>query len=221
MTNTATSLRRRELLKKLAAAGVAHSCGMLGLMQQAIAENLLDIKQGMISTSGEVFVNGRRSGKGLVIEPGQTVETGKGASAIYVIGANAFMQRGSSVVHFGTDPIAEFMRVVTGSILSVFGSGRKNINVPNATIGIRGTAFHIGVEQERTYFCLCYGEVEILLHSQNKAPLELRSSYHDRAIYIPSGGEQNIQPAKMIDHNDDELKLLEALVGRLPPFVKR
>lgn len=218
MTDTA-SLYRRELLKKIAAAGLVHSCGMLGVVQQALAANLLDIKQGMISTSGEVTVNGHRANKGIAVEPGQTVKTGKGAEAIYVIGTNAFLQRESSEVHFGTDALTEFMRVITGRVLSVFGSGRKNLLVPNATIGIRGTACHIGVEPEKTYFCLCYGEVEIVLHTPGKEPLQLKSQHHDMPIYIPSHG-YDTQPAKMLDHRDDELKLLEALVGRLPPFMK-
>jgi hypothetical protein len=218
MTDTA-SLCRRELLKKIAATGLVHSCGMLGIVQQALAANLLDIKQGMISTSGKVTVDGYLAHKGLAVEPGQTVKTGKGAEAIYVIGTNAFLQRESSKVHFGTDALTEFMRVVTGRVLSVFGSGRKSLRVPNATIGIRGTACHIGVEPERTYLCLCYGEVEVMLNTPGKEPIQLKSRHHDMPIYIPSRGE-NIQPTKMLDHNDDELKLLEALVGRRPPFMK-
>ena len=219
MTDT-TSLYRRELLKRMAAAGLVQSCGMLGVAQQALAANMPDIKQGIISTSGEVTVNGHRSRKGMAVGPGQAVKTGKGAEAIYVIGSNAFLQRESSVVHFGTDELTEFMRVVTGRVLSVFGSGRKSLQVPNATIGIRGTACHIGVEPERTYFCLCYGEVEVMLHPPGEKPTQLKSLHHDEPIYIPSHGEENIQPAKMLDHHDEELKLLEALVGRLPPFMK-
>jgi hypothetical protein len=218
MTDMA-SLYRRELLKKIAAAGLVHSCGMLGVIQQALAENLLDIKQGMISTSGEVTVNGYSAHQGIAVEPGHTVKTGKGAEAIYVIGTNAFLQRESSEVHFGTDALTEFLHVVTGRVLSVFGSGRKSLRVPNATIGIRGTACHIGVEPDKTYFCLCYGEVEVMLHTPGKEPIQLKSQHHDMPIYIPSQGDR-IQPAKMLDHHDDELKLLEALVGRLPPFMK-
>lgn len=216
----ATSPYRRELLKTLAVSGLAHSCGMLGIVQQALAADLLDVRQGMISTSGEVTVNGNRARKGSAVEPGHTVKTEKGAEAIYVVGSNAFLQRESSVVHFGTDALAEFMRVVTGRVLSVFGSGRKSIQVPNATLGIRGTACHIGVESERTYFCLCYGEVEVMLHTPGAKPMDIKSLHHDEPIYIPAHKNENIQPAKMLDHTDDELKLLEALVGRIPPFMK-
>ncbi len=218
--NDTTSLYRRELLKKLAVAGLAHSCGMLGVVQQSLAANLLDIKQGMISVKGEVIVDGKRVRKGSLVKPGQAIKTGKGAEAIYVIGNNAFLQRESSKVHLGTDALTEFMRVVSGRILSVFGSGNKRIRVANATIGIRGTAFHIGVEPERTYFCLCYGEVEVTLPTSGKAPIQMKSAHHDQPVYIPSHGKESTLPAEMLDHHDDELKLLEALVGRLPPFIK-
>ena len=218
--NDTTSPYRRELLKKMAAAGLAHGCGMLGVIQQALAANVLDIRQGMISVSGEVTVNGQRPRKGFVVEPGQTVKTGKGAEAIYIIGSNAFLQRESSVVHFGADALAEFMRIVSGRILSVFGSGRKNIRTDNATIGIRGTACHIGVEPGRTYLCLCYGEADVMLPAPGKNILQLKSAHHDKPIYIQSHGAESFLPAGMLDHHDDELKLLEALVGRLPAFVK-
>jgi hypothetical protein len=218
--NDSTSLYRRELLKNLAVAGLAHSCWVLGIVQQTLAANLLDIKQGMISITGEVFVDGKLAHKGSLVKPGQAVKTGKGAEAIYVIGPNAFLQKESSTVHIGTDALAEFMRVVSGRILSVFGSGNKRIRVANATIGIRGTAFHIGVEPERTYFCLCYGEVDITLPTSGKAPIQMKSVHHDQPIYIPLHGKENTLPAEMLDHHDDELKLLEALVGRLPPFIK-
>jgi hypothetical protein len=214
------SLYRRDLLRKIAAAGLVHSCGMLGIIQQALAADALDVKQGVISATGEITVNGLRSRKGHAIKPGQTVKTGKGAEAIYVIESNAFLQRESTEVNFGANALTGFMRVVSGRILSVFGTGHKSLLVGSATIGIRGTACHIAMEPERAYFCLCYGEVEIMLPAPGKEPVQLKSSHHDKPIYIPSHGEENFQPAKMLDHNDDELKLLEALVGRLPPLMK-
>ena len=47
------------------------------------------------------------------------------------------------------------------------------------------------------------------------------SKHHDRPIYIlaegPSG--ERIRAAPFINHTDQELMLIEALVGRTPPFV--
>ena len=215
------SLYRRELLKKIAAAGLVQSCGMMGIIQQALAADMLNTGQGIISAKGEISVNGKRSRKGSAIGPGQTVRTGKGAEAIYVIGSNAFLQGESSEVHFGIDALTDFMRIASGHILSVFGQGQKRIRTAHATIGIRGTACHITFEPERTYFCLCYGEVDILLPKAGKAPVQLKAAHHDKPVYIPSHGNGDLMPAGMQDHDDDELKLLEALVGRSPPFSRR
>jgi hypothetical protein len=44
---------------------------------------------------------------------------------------------------------------------------------------------------------------------------------HDRPVYIlakaPPG--ESIRTAPFINHSDQELQLIEALVGRVPPFV--
>jgi hypothetical protein len=47
------------------------------------------------------------------------------------------------------------------------------------------------------------------------------SRQHDRPLYILEGQQpgQNIRAAPFIDHTDQELMLIEALVGRSPPFV--
>ena len=47
------------------------------------------------------------------------------------------------------------------------------------------------------------------------------SYHHDRPLYIVKGQAQgnNIRNAPFINHTDQELTLIEALVGRTPPFV--
>jgi len=47
------------------------------------------------------------------------------------------------------------------------------------------------------------------------------SRHHNRPLYILTGEQpgQNIRLAPFIDHTDQELMLIEALVGRTPPFV--
>jgi hypothetical protein len=45
------------------------------------------------------------------------------------------------------------------------------------------------------------------------------TSHHDQPRFIYSG-EKRIEQAPVINHSDQELILLEKLVGRIPPFVK-
>jgi hypothetical protein len=127
-------------------------------------------------------------------------------------------------VNFGAEAAKNLMRVVSGKILSVFGKGAKTIQVATATIGIRGTGCYIEEENHgakaRTYFCLCYGAVEL---TPTAAPRE-RESYstvhHDKPMYIHNDMKmpKMMVPAEVINHSDDELTLLEALVGRVPAF---
>jgi hypothetical protein len=46
------------------------------------------------------------------------------------------------------------------------------------------------------------------------------SSHHDRPIYITAGGKpgKNIRRAGMRNHTDEELLLIESIVGRSTPF---
>ena len=46
------------------------------------------------------------------------------------------------------------------------------------------------------------------------------ASHHDRPLYIVAGGQagRNIRNAPFINHTDQELMMIEALVGRTPPF---
>ncbi len=145
-------MNRRTVLKRWAAMGGGlYFGGGFGILQKVLAEEITDAPQGMISVQGAVTVNGRPARVGSITRQGQTIRTEKGASAIYVIGKNAFLQRESSTVHFGFQAAKDFMRVVMGRVLAVFEPGNKRIMIPDAVIGIRGTACYFGVETEGTY----------------------------------------------------------------------
>ena len=55
------------------------------------------------------------------------------------------------------------LRLLTGSLLSVFGERGANqalsVNTSTATIGIRGTGIYMEAEPDLTYLCTCYGTV--------------------------------------------------------------
>ena len=215
---------RRRLLKALAAAGLLGPAGISGLIRDALAKGDAPIQPGLHKIRGEVIVNRRLATEGQFIKPGDTIVTGANSEAIYVIGQDAFMQRELTTVNFGAEAAKNLMRVVSGKILSVFGKGAKNIQVSTATIGIRGTGCYIEEEnygaKARTYFCLCYGDVDL---TPSAAPRE-RESYstlhHDKPMYIHNDMKmaKMMVPAEVINHTDDELTLLEALVWRTPAF---
>ncbi len=200
---------RRRMLQAMAAAVAG---GVSGLTQQVLAAGNLPIKQGMQRIQGKVTVNGQAAIQGMVLRAGDTVETGPGSEAIYVIAEDAYLQRADTRVSFGSTT-ADFMRVVTGKILSVFGKGERRLQIPLATIGIRGTGCYIEADVRRSYFCLCYGEA--VLEPVNGRAITFKTQHHDRPHWIEDGVVSN---APVINHTDDELLLLEQLVGRWPPF---
>ncbi|OHC65702.1 MAG: hypothetical protein A3H93_03320 [Rhodocyclales bacterium RIFCSPLOWO2_02_FULL_63_24] len=215
---------RRKLLKALAATGLFGPAGISGLIGNALAKGNAPVAPGLHKLRGTVTVNSKPAQEGQLIGPGDTVATGPGSEAIYVIGQDAFLQREGSTVSFGADMAQNLMRVVTGKILSVFGKGARTIQVSTATFGIRGTGCYIEDEgagaKARTYFCLCYGSVELIPSAAPQERESYTTTHHDKPMYIHNDMKmpKMMVPAEVINHGDDELKLLEALVGRWPPF---
>jgi len=110
------------------------------------------------------------------------------------------------------------MQLVTGKLLSVFGSGReRRLVTATASIGIRGTGAYLEAEPARTYFCLCYGEADVAA-TMGGARESVNTSHHESPRYIYGDGRsRTIVPAYMSNHTDSELIMLESLVGRSPP----
>lgn len=229
---------RRRMLKLIAAGalGPLGPAGIAGLIQARLANAAMPVAEGMRSTRGKVRVNGKPAAPGTTVRPGDTVTTGPGAEAIFVIGQDAFLQRDESKVSFAREGTAQLMRVVTGKILSVFGKGERKITVSTATIGIRGTACYIEDSPARpagprqaanaraqTYFCLCYGSVELTPTAAPAQRTTYATEYHDHPLMIHSDPtmETLMAAAPVVNHTDSELTMLEALVGRLPPFYGR
>ena len=215
---------RRRLLKTLAAAGLFGPAGISGVIRDALAKGNAPIAAGLHKMRGEVSVNSKPAREGQIIGPGDTVVTGRGSEAIYVIGQDAFLQRESSTISFGAEATQNLLRVVTGKLLSVFGKGTRSIQVSTATVGIRGTGCYIEDEgsgvNARTYFCLCYGGAELIPTAAPEQRQSYTTTYHDKPMYIRNDVTMAnmMVPAGVINHTDDELALLEGLVGRWPPF---
>jgi hypothetical protein len=215
---------RRDTLKALAAAGLLGPAGISGLIRDALAKGEVPLKTGLQKIKGEVIINHRPAVEGQLIKPGDSIVTGRNSEAIYVVGQDAYLQRELTTVSFGAEALQNLLRVISGKILSVFGKGTKTIQSSTATIGIRGTGCYIEDEgtgaKARTYFCLCYGSVDL---TPKAAPQEAESyttTHHDKPMYIHNDMTmvKMMVPAEVINHTDAELTLLEGLVGRVTPF---
>jgi hypothetical protein len=187
--------------------------GLMAPVHRALAADPKALRQGIHRIRGEVLVNGALASEGTPVNPGDVVATGAGAHAVYVVGDNAFMQREMGRAEFGANSAATFLRVVTGGLLAVFGKGRRQLATQVATIGIRGTGCYIETDAAKSYFCLCFGSVE--LQPRGGKPLSYTTAHHEKPVMIENGATT---PSSIANHTDAEVIMLEALVGRGSPF---
>lgn len=222
MSKSGAKAGRRRWLRAAASAAMA-AAGMLKL-RAALAAGTLP--PGIAQIKGEVRINGKPAERGQRVNPGDVIITGKGAELVFVAEKDAFLVRGNSRVEYGALPVkgvVNTLRVLTGALLSVFESGRrKEIQTVTATIGIRGTGIYVESEVRRTYACTCYGEAVLTPVDEPQSAETVRTKQHDQPRFIYGKGmPRMLEAAPVVNHTDLELQMLEALVGRKPPFAPR
>lgn len=178
--------------------------------------------QSIYELRGEVLVNGKPATMRTVIGHSDRIETAKGAQLIFVVGRDAFLLRGGSKLELAGDDalLVSGLRLVSGALLSVFGKKQHHFSTTTATIGIRGTGLYVEAEEDLSYVCTCYGTTDIAAADDPASQETIVSQHHDAPRYILAGGTsgQRIRRASFKNHTDLELALIEALVGRTPPF---
>jgi hypothetical protein len=213
---------RRAFLLKTLAAGLLAAVGVPGARAQTFGRRprKLPPGQSVYEASGAVTVNGRAATGATRIGASDRVETGKGAQLIFVVGLDAFLLRENSRLDLSGDGgIVNTLRVATGALLSVFGSGAKRVVTPTSTVGIRGTGLYVESDPERSYVCTCYGAVQISAADDASVSERIVSTHHSAPRYVlKAGAARRIVPAPFINHTDVELALIESLVGRTTPF---
>lgn len=211
------SLLRRAWMRRILVAW-----GLSGWAWQRLVHSAEAWPQGMLRVRGKVQVNGQDAQEGQPVAVGDRISTGVQAEAVYVMGRDAFLLRAGSQVQHDHDGVKQVLRVLTGRMLSVFGPGEKTLHIPTATVGIRGTACYIEADSQQSYFCLCYGRADVSPLADPLQALQIETQHHDHPIYISAmPGMPVMRAAPVVNHTDAELVMLEALVGRQPPFVGR
>jgi hypothetical protein len=191
-------------------------------LRRALAQGA--VEQGVARVRGDARINGKLVKRGMEVNPGDVITTGREAELVVVAARDAYLVRADSRIELSgpaTRRIVSGLRIVTGALLSVFAPGeRKRIRTPTASIGIRGTGAYVEIEGVRTYVCTCYGEAHLEPVDDPQQAETVRSRHHDEPRYIyPKGMPRMIEKAPVINHTDAELILLESLVGRKPPFM--
>ena len=221
--------RRRTLLQALSVGVFASGLPVGDALAQSIfgsRPSRLPPTQSIYRLQGAATVNDKEANLQTRINPGDTVKTAKDSEIIFVVNTNAMVVRGGSTVIIekeekSTSLIISGLRLLTGALLSVSRSTPMRVSTRNATIGIRGTGFYIEAEPEQTYFCTCYGVIEVASTVDPTSAETIAATHHDRPVYVVNdgGSGKNIRSAPFLNHTDQELGLIETLVGRTPPFV--
>ena len=204
--------RRRRLLR-IVAAGTAGF-----VVSRALAKG--DMPPGVNQLKGTASVNGREARVGTPVALGDRISTGRHSQAVIVVGPDAFLMRSDTTIEVtGREGVLAEMLVATGQVLSVFSKKPVVIKAATASIGIRGTGAYLEVEPASVYFCLCYGEA--LLEGPRMSAKEVKTTHHESPLLITQeGGIMRADPGPFRNHSDAELIMLEALVGREPPFTR-
>lgn len=222
---------RRQLLVRALTAGVlgttlsraeAISFSIFGSKPRKLPEG-----QSVYGLSGQVTVNDQPATLATRIKPGDTVQTAQNSEIVFVVNSHSMILESESKLLIeqpaGTtdSSIIGGLRMLSGKLLSVSRNSALKVTSSTATIGIRGTGFYIEADPERTYFCTCYGATEVEANSDPSSRESIVSTHHDRPVYIVAdgGSGNNIRLAPFINHTDQELSLIETIVGRRTPFV--
>lgn len=216
---------RRAFVKGLLLMG-GMAPALMAVVRSASAFSERPITPGVQEFEGDFRINGTPAHRGQIIHPNDVATTGANSSAIVIVGQHAFLIRASSRIRFYPTYFVEdgrvsgVLQVATGAMLAVFGKNKSTtIETPLLQLGIRGTGCYVDSRPDRNYACVCYGRANLIAAPTGDLLETVTTTYHDEPRYIfPPGAPQRITPAPVIDHTDAELRLLESVVNRTPPF---
>lgn len=227
----AANPQRRRLLQGLAAGLLTTLLpAMKAIAATFVAPPKLPATRSVYRVRGKAWVNGERVNENTRIGPNDTVKTGRDSELVFVVGDQAMILRGGSHLVIQPKENAEAgslligaLRLFSGKLLSVSRNKGMRIDTPTATIGIRGTGVYLEAGPEKTYFCTCYGDVDVEAGNDSTSKLSVHSLHHDRPLHILRDGQpgqcvHDVPRLTVPNHTDEELLLAEALVGRVPPF---
>lgn len=199
--------QRRDMIKA-AATWVAMGGASAALAQQ---------RSNVVQLTGRALLNGRSLLPGQSIQTGDEIRTGPGSLLVFTLGSTAFLVRQNTLMTVergNTLNTVSVLRLLSGAVASVWGKGSyRTVVTPTLTAGIRGTGVYTEVrplEDSRTYFCNCYGTVDLSVGSQKQLS---QSDYH-QSFWAEAGAAAGpvIRSAGYIDHTDEELEFLAGLI---------
>jgi len=224
-TLTDIDLRRRRILLSMLASGALASlpgCSSNARVVRALpSPGLIPQGTSIFQYAGSFTVNGQASDISSRVGPGDTIETNDSTEVVFVVDKDAFLLRANSRLIINQHAIGGHYELQQGKLLSVFAKRQTEIRTPSAVISIRGTGVYLESDAALTYICTCYGETDIATSDNPTINEAIASKHHDAPRYVlaNTNARERIIPAPFINHDDQELQLIETLVGRSTPYV--
>ncbi|MBL8381624.1 MAG: iron dicitrate transport regulator FecR [Burkholderiales bacterium] len=177
----------------------------------------------IVELGGDVLVNGRRAAPDDAIQPGDRIQTAPGGTLGFTLGRDAFLVRPGSdltLVRGASLFIVGGVRLVSGGLLSVFGRSARarQVVTPTVTAGIRGTGFYVEARAGSTYFCTCFGVIDLAAAGGQRETVTAERHQARLVSAAPAGA---IAVAPFENHDDAELLRLARLVGQRPAGYAR
>ncbi len=206
-----TKFTRRQFLISAAAMPIA---ALLPATAQAANSTIHELE-------GDVYINRRKLNADTKIRSGDEIVVSHDGKLVFSVGEDAYLVRGGTVLQVNLNNnnlLVSSLRIVTGAVLGVFGkrSRTTHIHTATATIGIRGTAVYVDAGPHTCYTCTCYGHTDLVVGRQREQVIATHHNAH--MVSAAPTGDMQMQVFETKGHTDDELRMLEALVGRKPPF---
>jgi hypothetical protein len=216
--------RRRFLVYLLSAGTFAAvpGCSSGGRMVKAMpVPAMMPANKSIYQYLGKISVNRVPATLETRIDPGDVVETGPDSQLVFVVDKDAFLMRSNSRMRIPAQMAGGEFNLERGKVLSVFASQKTAIRTPSAVIAIRGTGVYVEVEPDLSYVCTCYGLTDLSTADNPGISETIESRHHDAPRYIlaDTSASERIVPAPFKNHDDQELLLIETLVGRTTPYM--
>ena len=154
-----TDIKKRHFCKSVALMSLIPLFKMNILSANTSAQNQI--------LSGSFLIDGKEASSNFQDLNKTVIETKK-EKTIIKNNDDFYLIRPETKIEFVSKKL---LNVIEGSVHAVFGKRKEElkVKVPNGTIGIRGTSIFIDIEPEdnRTYFCNCYGKTTLFDNDGN------------------------------------------------------
>jgi hypothetical protein len=224
-TLTDYDLRRRRILLSLLASGALVSvpgCSSSARMVRIMSmPDVMPEDKSIFQYAGRFTVNGIDADINSKVVAGDIIETDDTTEVVFVVNKDAFLMRSNSRMINNHKTVGGHYELQQGKLVSVFAKRQTEIRTPSAVIAIRGTGVYLESNEESSYICTCYGSTDIATLDNPAINEAITSKYHDAPRYVlaDTNARDRIIPAPFINHDDQELQLIETLVGRSTPYV--